>query len=146
MTRCFRLFTLLTSALLVTTPVLAETPNLIPGLWSYTTTTTLEGPMSLKPQTSNSQECLTQKQIDQGIDMLDIPEQCTVLKVEVLRDSSDFALSCNMQGIKTQFKGNAAFYGEKMDGKMDGEMNTPLGPMLMKMNFVSKRVGDCPVS
>jgi len=140
------LFSLLTSALMIATPALAETPNLKPGLWSYTTTTTIDGPMTLAPKTSSSKECLTQEQIDKGIDMLDIPEQCAVLKADVLRDSSDFALSCNMQGIKTMFKGNAAFHGELMDGKMDGEMNTPLGPMLMKMNFVSKRVGECPAS
>lgn len=146
MPRLTFLFSLLLSTLMAATPVLAETPNLKPGLWSYTTTTTLDGPMKLTPKTANNKECLTQQQINKGIDMLDIPEQCAVLKADVFRDSSDFALSCNMQGIKTLFKGNAAFHGEHMNGEMDGEMNTPLGLMVMKMNFVSKRVGECPAS
>lgn len=146
MSKLTRFSNLIITALLVSTPVLAEIPNLKPGLWSYTTTTTVDGPMSLPPKTDNNQECLTQAQINKGIDMLDIPEQCAVLKADVHRDSSDFALSCNMQGFKTLFTGKAAFRGEQMDGKMDGEMNTPFGPMLMKMDFVSKRVGACPAS
>lgn len=143
MSHCIRLFILLSTAVLFSSNGLAETPNLKPGLWSYTTTTTLEGPMNMAPNTSSSRECLTQEQINKGINMLDIPEQCIVLKADVFHDRSEFALDCNMQGIKTMFKGNAAFHGEQMNGKMDGEMNTPLGPMLMKMNFKSERIGNC---
>ena len=146
MSRFSQLATLFSSTLLCCGIAVAETPNLLPGLWSYTTTTTLEGPMSLPAKTSSNEECLTQKQVNQGIDMLDIPEQCAIIQANIMRDNADFSLSCNMQGIQATFNGQSQFHGDHMQGAMLSEMNTPLGVMLMKMDFVSKRIGECPAS
>jgi hypothetical protein len=132
--------------MLISTVIAAETPNLQPGLWSYTTTTTVEGPLAVPAQTTNNEECLTQAQVNKGIDMLELPAQCAVVQADVMRDSSNFTLSCDMQGIQALFNGQTQFHGDHMQGNMLSEMNTPLGVMLMKMDFVSKRVGDCPAS
>ena len=136
---CFSLTTL-------SFPVLAETPNLQPGIWAHTTTTTIEGPMSLQPQTSTNQECLTQAQIDKGVNMLEIPQQCIVQEVKVLRDTADFAVDCDIQGIKNHFIGHTNFHGDHMDGQMSSEMNSPMGTMVMTMNFSAKRIGACPAA
>jgi hypothetical protein len=134
------------SLMTICLPVHAETPNLQPGIWAHTTTTTIEGPMSLQPQTSTNQECLTQAQIDKGVNMLEIPQQCIVQKVKVLRDSADFAVDCDIQGIKNHFIGHTNFHGDHMDGQMSSEMNSPMGVMVMKMNFTAKRIGACTAS
>ncbi|MAX52392.1 MULTISPECIES: DUF3617 domain-containing protein [unclassified Methylophaga] len=134
------------SLMAVCLPAYADKPNLTPGMWAHTTTTTIQGPMSLEPQTSSNQECLTQAQIDKGVDMLEIPKQCLVQKVNVLRDTADFAVDCDIQGIKNHFIGHTNFRGDHMDGQMSSEMNSPMGTMVMTMNFSAKRIGACPAA
>lgn len=131
------------SAILMATPALAEVPNLQPGLWSHTITTTVQGPMSIEPQTAINEQCLTQEQVNKGVNMLEIPEQCSITNINVLRDSADFSLSCNMQGMPMKFNGKSTFHGDHMAGKMNSEMDTPMGKMLMNMDFNAKRVGEC---
>jgi len=137
---------LFTSCLFASSIAMAETPNLNPGLWSHTTITTVEGPVSLSPQTAINEECLTQAQIDEGINMLDVPKSCSITNVKILRDTADFAVSCNIQGLKNDFVGNAAFHGDNMNGKMSSQMESPIGTMVMKMTFDAKRVGACPAA
>jgi hypothetical protein len=128
---------------MVAAPVLAETPNLQPGLWSYTNSSTIEGPMSIPPQTTSNQECLKQEDLDKGVDMLDIPQKCTVTKADIFRDSTDFAATCDMGGLTSLYKGHASFHGDHLKGKMRSEMNTPLGKVIMNMDFKAKRIGEC---
>ena len=120
-----------------------ETPNLQPGLWAYTSTTTIEGPMTLPPQTNSNQECLTQEKLDKGIDVINIPQSCKVTQVDVKRGRVDYAANCKLEGVQTVFKGYATFHGTHLEGKMSSDMNTPLGPMVMKTDYQGERVGDC---
>lgn len=143
MQRLPRLSSFIISTLFFSVPALAETPNLRPGLWSYTSTSTMEGPMNVPPQTSNNQECLTQKQLDKGIDVLNIPDSCDVTQTDITHDRVDFAARCNVEGMTTMFKGYATFHGTNLKGKMTSEMNTPIGPMVMKTDYKAERVGDC---
>lgn len=133
----------LTATLLLATHAQAETPNLQPGLWAYTNVTTIEGAVSLPPQTTNNRECLKQEDLDKGVDMLNIPEQCTLTRVDISRDKADFAATCNIGGMTSAYNGHTDFLGDKLQGKMDSETDTPLGKMLMNMAFTAKRVGDC---
>ncbi|MDO8827543.1 DUF3617 family protein [Methylophaga sp.] len=134
---------LFASVVLFSTQALAETPNLQPGLWAYTSNTSIEGPMNMPPQKNSNQECLTQAKLDQGIDVLNIPKSCNVTQADIKRDRVDYAASCNMEGITTLFKGYATFHGNSLKGKMSSDMNTPLGPMTMKTDYQGERIGDC---
>lgn len=138
-----RLSIFLPSILLLSSAVLAETPNLQPGLWQYTSSMTVEGPMNLPPQTHSNQECLTQNKLDKGIGVLNIPQSCTVTQADIKRDRVDYAANCNMEGVKTVFKGYATFHGNRLDGKMSSDMDTPLGPMTMKTDYQGARISDC---
>jgi len=129
--------------LFLSASAMAETPNLQPGLWSHTSTSTIEGPMSVPSQSMTNQECLTQEELDKGIDVLNIPEECTVTKADIRSDRVDYAASCNMQGVTTVFEGYATFHGTRVEGKMTSDMDTPLGKMLMKTDYSGERIGDC---
>ena len=141
--RYFIYFSTLCITAALALPALAETPNLKPGLWSYKSTSTMEGPMNVPPQTSNNQECLTQSQLDKGINVLNIPKSCDVTQTDITRERVDFAANCNVEGMTTVFKGYATFHGTHLEGKMTSEMNTPIGPMIMKTDYKAERVGDC---
>lgn len=131
------------SAVFFSLPAVAQTPNLQPGLWAYTSNTTIEGPMNMPPQQHSNQECLTQDKLDKGIDVLNIPESCNVTQADIKQDRVDYAASCNMEGMTTLFKGYATFHGTRLEGKMSSEMNTPLGPMTMQSAYQGERIGDC---
>lgn len=120
-----------------------ETPNLAPGLWSYTHTTRIEGPMSIEPQTASNQQCITQADIDKGLGVIDLPEGCQLTRAEIQRDRADYAAECDMQGMQSRFNGYATFHGKQMQGQMNSEMDTPLGKMLMKMDYQAEHQGDC---
>lgn len=143
MSRLFPLLGYLSLSLALATPVLADTPNLAPGLWAYTNVTSISGPVSVSPQTTNNQECLKQKDLDKGVDMLNIPQSCTITQADIHRDNTQFAAVCNMSGMKSLYQGHANFHGDHLDGMMNSETDTPLGKMLMNMEFTAKRVGDC---
>ena len=133
----------LTAMLLMANSAKAETPNLQPGLWANTNVTTIEGAVSVPQQTTNNQECLTQKQLDKGVDMLNIPEQCSLSQVDISRDQADFAATCNMAGMTSVYQGHTDFNGNSLKGSMRSETDTPMGVMLMTMAFTAERVGDC---
>ncbi len=141
--RRYPIITATLAMLMLTAPASAETPNLVPGLWSYTHTTRIEGPLSVEPQTTKNQQCVTQADLDKGIDVLEIPKNCTLTRIDIQRERADYAAQCNMQGMQSQFSGYATFHGDQMQGKMTSEMNTPLGKMMMKMDYAAHRQGDC---
>ncbi|HAO24005.1 MULTISPECIES: DUF3617 family protein [unclassified Methylophaga] len=138
-----RFSVLIASLFSISATALAETPNLQPGLWEYTSTTTMEGPMNFPPQTASNQECLTQAQLDKGQDVINMPEECDITQSDIKRDRVDYAASCNMDGMTTIFKGYANFKGNRIEGKMTSEMNTPIGPVNMKTDYSGERIGEC---
>ncbi|MCC5797006.1 MAG: DUF3617 family protein [Methylophaga sp.] len=123
--------------------VMADTPNLAPGLWTHTTTSTIEGPVSFPAQTETHQECLKQDDLDKGLDLLDLPDDCAVSKADISHDRMDFAMQCNVEGMQAKFTGHATFHGNRMQGQMSSDMDTPMGKMQMNMNYTAERVGDC---
>ena len=134
---------ILTAALLITTTAKAETPNLMPGLWSYTSTTSIQGPMTFSPQSNTQQQCVTPDDLDKGIEVIDMPQDCTITRADVLRDRVDYAARCNMQGMNADFEGYATFHGDRIEGQMSSDMDTPMGKMVMQMDYKAQRIDDC---
>lgn len=139
----FRL-TLLFFVLSLGQPALAqEKPNLTPGLWSYDTTITTQGPMQIPPQHDTREQCFTQADLDNGEAALEIPESCTISRKDIQHDRVDYAARCDMQGMVTTFEGFADFNGDKLNGEMRSEMQTPVGKLNMLMEYSADRLGDC---
>lgn len=143
MPRFISLLAYFSASLALTAPVLAETPNLSPGLWAYSNQTSISGPVNISPQTTNNQECLKQEDLNKGVEMLNIPDSCKVTQADIYRDKTEFAATCDMSGIPSSYQGHANFHGDHLDGKMTSEMDSPLGKIIMHMNFTAKRVGEC---
>ena len=141
MARIIYLFALLVTV--ISTPVMAAKPDLQPGMWSYTYTTSIKGPVSIKPQTMTNKECMRQQDLNKGVGMLNIPKQCTITKVNIMRDGTQFAATCNISGMSSEYQGQAKFYGDHLQGNMTSQTDTPLGKMIMDMGFTAKRIGNC---
>jgi hypothetical protein len=129
---------------LLLSPVFAEEkPNIQAGLWSYTHTTTMEGAINLPPQTTTAEECFTQKSLDKGVDMLNIPKSCTINSIVMTHEQADFDATCLLAGLNANYAGHVNFNGNQLDGRMTSQSQTPLGLMVMKVNFVGKRIASC---
>lgn len=131
------------ASLFISQPLMAETPNLNPGLWSHKSVTTIRGPIEIPPQTHTHEQCITKADLDQGIDALDIPENCQVTRADIQRDRVDYAARCEMEGATTDFDGYATFDGDQMQGQLASEMQTAVGVMTMRIDYQAERVGDC---
>ncbi|WP_417583811.1 DUF3617 domain-containing protein [Nitrincola sp.] len=121
----------------------AETPNLTPGLWSHTNTMSIDGPIQIPGQTETQQECITQDDIDQGADLLEAPQSCSITRMDISRDNMHYAMTCSEQGMTYTMEGQMTFMGEHMEGQMTGTMDSPMGSMNMKVDTKAERVGEC---
>lgn len=122
---------------------MADTPNLNPGLWAHTTTSTIEGPFSLPAHSQTHQHCLQQDDLDNALELLELPNDCSVSNADIHRDRMDFAMQCVIEGVAVQFTGYASFHGSRMQGQMRSDMATPMGKMQLIMHYNAERVADC---
>ncbi len=138
---------LLAALLLLTLPlaVSADDPNIQPGEWSYTTTTRmLNAPFPFPEQTHTSTECVTLEDIKRGDAFLDDVEECTVNEMEIGRDSMHYTMVCRAEdGTEFRMRSAMRFHGDRLDGTMESEIETPMGPMQMQITLEGRRTGDC---
>ena len=99
--------------------------------------------MTVAPQTTRNQECLKQEDLDKGVEILNIPRQCSVTRADISRNGADYAATCDIGGMKSLYQGHTTFHGDHLQGNMQGETDTPLGKMIMNMDFTAKRIGQC---
>ena len=134
---------MLTSSILFSTTILAETPNINPGYWQHNTSLSLQGPFNLPPQVTTDQECITQADIDKGVEVLDLPKECSLITYDIRKDSADYSMQCDIEGMRAEFTGRLNFYGDNMTGSMSSDVETPLGVMTMQMESEARRIRDC---
>ncbi|TVQ71560.1 MAG: DUF3617 family protein [Oceanospirillales bacterium] len=133
----------LTGAVIFSSSAQAETPNINPGFWQHNTSLSLQGPFNMPPQVTTDQECITQADIDKGVDVLDLPKECSLTTYDIRRDGADYSMQCDIQGMKADFKGRLNFNGDNMNGSMSSDVETPLGVMTMQMQTEARRIRDC---
>lgn len=138
-------------ATLVALPLVAgadERPNIEPGLWEYTNTTKTEGESSMPEQTDTREECVTEEDIEEGLDegfhQVQEDDDCEVRDRSMSADEATYTLICkDAEGTAMEMEMNMEFMGDRMEGEMNGEYNTEMGNMKMTWEIVGERVGDC---
>ncbi|WP_019572042.1 DUF3617 family protein [Thioalkalivibrio sp. ALMg3] len=124
--------------------VQAETPNIQPGLWENQTTMIMEGMGGMPDQTETTTECVTQEDLDRGENIIEAPEGCTLDQMDMTADRMDYTMSCpGPQGGRMQMDGSMRFMGDRTEGEMTSEMDTPMGRMNVRMEIRGQRIGDC---
>ncbi|WP_018881262.1 DUF3617 domain-containing protein [Thioalkalivibrio sp. ALE30] len=122
----------------------ADTPNIQPGLWENQNTMIMEGMAGMPDQTETTTECVTQEEIDRGENIIEAPEGCTLDQMDMTADRMDYTMSCtDPQGGQMQMEGSMRFMGDRAEGEMTSEMDTPMGPMNVRMETRGQRIGDC---
>jgi hypothetical protein len=124
---------------------LADSPNINPGMWETTSTVSINSPQfSLPPQTQSTSDCVTAEDIDQGDVFLDDNEECEITNKDIRSDGMNYAMTCsNPDGSTMSMTADIAFDGDTMSGSVDGQMQSAMGEMTMKIELTGKRTGDC---
>jgi hypothetical protein len=120
-------------------------PDVKPGLWETTTTTTmLSDQFNMPPMTQTTTECVTAEDIDKGQAFLEDNDSCEVIEKEVREDGMDVSMSCDQgEGGSITMNSSMTFDGDSMNGIITGTMQGPMGDMDMKIELSGKRLGDC---
>ncbi|WP_018141907.1 DUF3617 family protein [Thioalkalivibrio sp. ALJ7] len=122
----------------------AETPNIQPGLWENQNTMIMEGMGNMPDQTETTTECVTQEDIDQGESIIEPPEGCSMDQMDMSADRMDYTMVCtDPQGGQMQMEGRMRFMGDRAEGEMTSEMDTPMGTVNVRMEMRGERIGDC---
>lgn len=134
---------LLVTLLLLSPFALAQTPNIQAGEWEMTSTTSFPG-TPMPEQSETVLECLTEEEIQEGLAMdMDI-EGCEMQSQDIRRDGMDYTLFCEqVDGMQMQMNASFRFMGDRTEGRIDAQMETPMGPMEMQVEMSGHRVGDC---
>jgi len=131
-------------ALLTGAAAHAEDPNINVGMWKTTTTTTLiSEQFDMPPRTDTSEDCITPEKIAEGQAFLEESEECEFLEKDVRADGLNYTMRCDANGTSVNMKGSMEFSGDSMTGNVDGDMESPMGMMEMKIEIEGSRIGDC---
>lgn len=122
----------------------AETPNIQPGLWEYRNTMSMEGMMNMPDQIDVSTECVTEEDISRGSTLIEAPQGCTLERMDMTAERMDYTMLCpGPMGGAVQMDGSMRFMGDRAEGEMSSEIDTPMGAMTMRVEMLGQRIGDC---
>jgi hypothetical protein len=127
----------------------ADTPDIEPGLWEYTTTTTIEGsPIPIPPQEETSTECLTEADMEDPMVLLgemDAMEECSISDLNQDSRTMQFTMTClePQMGMTLEMVVDMNFSGNSMNGTMTGSMMSPMGEFTMRITHAGSRIGSC---
>lgn len=123
----------------------ADRPNIEPGLWEYETRMTVEAAFPFPEQTDTTTECVTEEDVskaDAFIDSMDM-EECDIRRQEMRADGANYEMSCTQEGITVAMAMDMKFFGDRSEGLITTEAETPMGPMKSTIVMTGRRLGDC---
>ena len=120
----------------------ADTPNIEPGEWENTSTVTFTSEFPIPDQSDTSTSCITEEDINNG-DFMEDMEGCTITERDMRSDGMDYSMECDSGGMAMTMTATMEFNGDTMEGTVEGDMESPMGPMEMTVTLDGRRIGDC---
>ncbi|SDO27153.1 Protein of unknown function [Halomonas shengliensis] len=140
-------FPAIAAVLLLALPLAAqaETPNIVPGEWEFTSTTSVAGDLPIPDQTETTRECIAQGDLDDpDFQMIEAEEGCELLEHSVSVDGMDYRMMCAAEGGQADIVGHMDFLGETTEGEVTVTVQSPqMGEMVMNTEVTGRRIGDC---
>lgn len=122
----------------------AETPNITPGLWEFTNTTSVTGEVPIPDQTETHQECIAQGDLtDSDFQFLEVEEGCELVEHNVSADGIDYRMVCHADEGEAHIDGRMDFLGERVEGNVNVTVQSSMGEMQMNTVVEGERLGDC---
>ncbi|MCE8015769.1 DUF3617 family protein [Halomonas sp. MCCC 1A17488] len=132
------------AVLILPLTAMAESPNIVPGQWQFSSTTTVKGDVPIPDQTDSHQECIAQGDLDDAdFQFLEVEEGCELLEHNVSADGVDYKMICRADGGEANIDGRMDFLGERVEGSVNIDTESPMGQMLLETSIEGERLGDC---
>jgi len=133
------------AALIASTAATAEDPNINPGMWETNSTVTIESEQfPIPPRSDTSSECVTQEKINDGQAFLEDNDDCEFTNKDLRADGMDYSMTCSSpDGGSVSMDASMKFNGDSMSGNIEGQLESPMGMMQMKVEMTGTRTGDC---
>lgn len=123
---------------------MAESPNIEPGQWQFDSVTTVKGDLPIPDQSDSHQECIAQGDLDDAdFQFLGVEEGCELLEHNVSVDGIEYRMVCHAEGGVANIDGYMNFLGERLEGNVNIETESPIGQMVMETTIEGERIGDC---
>lgn len=139
-------FRSLLAGLLLALPLtaVAESPNIEPGQWEFTSTTSVRGDLPIPDQTETHQECIAQGDIDdEEFTFIEEEEGCELLEHDVSVSGLDYRMVCRAEGGEANIVGRMDFLGSRVEGNVDILVDSAAGEINMITRMEGRRIGDC---
>jgi len=136
----------LVAGLLLALPLsaIAEAPNIVPGQWTFTSTTSVQGDLPIPDQVETHQECIAQGDIDDAeFSFIEEEDGCELLEHDVTVDGLNYRMICRAEGGEADIVGQMAFLGERIEGEIDIRVESSAGSLEMTTLMEGERTGDC---
>jgi len=122
----------------------AETPNIVPGMWEFTSTTSVTGEVPIPDQTETHQECIAQGDLtDSDFQFLEVEEGCELVEHNVSAEGIDYRMVCHADEGEAHIDGRMDFLGERVEGNVNVTVQSSMGEMQMNTVVEGERLGDC---
>ncbi|QOR38316.1 DUF3617 family protein [Billgrantia diversa] len=132
------------AVLILPLTALAESPNIVPGQWQFSSTTSVKGDVPIPDQTDSYQECIVQGDLDDAdFQFLEVEEGCELLEHNVSADGVDYKMVCRAEGGEANIDGRMDFLGERVEGNVNIDTESPMGQMQLETTIEGERLGDC---
>ena len=123
--------------------------NFKPGLWETTTTMEMKNRPAGMPgmpgmQAHTERHCVRESDSEVMPESVGPKDRCKVKHQRVSRNKMLWTVRCDNEGVISEGKGEVVYSGTTSKGNFEMTMNGgPMGPMVMKHTFTSRRIGDC---
>ncbi|NDY95603.1 DUF3617 domain-containing protein [Wenzhouxiangella limi] len=123
----------------------AETPNIEPGQWEYETRMTVEADFPFPEQTDTTTDCVTEEDVaeaDTFMGDMDM-EECEVTREDMRSDGASYEMVCQADGMTMDMTMELTFMGDRSEGLITSQAETPMGPMKSTIEMSGRRIGEC---
>lgn len=128
----------------LSTMALAQDPNINPGNWQYDSTMSFDSEMPIPDQQNSSTECVTAEDVAEGDAFINDMDGCEITHRDLRSDGMDYAMECQSpDGTAVNMEASMQFNGDTASGTINGDMESPMGPVKMTIQMEGKRLGDC---
>ncbi|MCG5514530.1 MULTISPECIES: DUF3617 family protein [unclassified Ectothiorhodospira] len=136
---------MLTTAMVLLVPLAAQADelDLQPGQWEFTNVTGVEGDTPFPEQTHTSTECITAEDVARGPDFLQVEDNCEVTNMDMTSTTMTYDMVCTEEGMEVDMRAELQFMGDRLEGQMTANLESPMGPLVMRTEITGERIGDC---
>lgn len=141
MLRSIALVALLAGA---TTGAMAAEPNLEPGRWEYTNTTSFSGPVNIPDQQYTHSQCVTPEDVEDADTFLRNAERCRIEERDLGADAIAYTMICpGQQGGEMRMQVDMQVMGDRVTGEARSSLEMNGQSMEMVTRIRGQRTGGC---